>query len=71
MIKVLYEHLITKRKYNKLKLRLDVVREELQNKSVELNTERQIYQKRQIIWEAKIKEQEEEIIKLKKRKVNK
>lgn len=63
----LYEHLITKHKYSKLKIRLDVLREELQNKSVELNTERQLYKKRKEVWEAKLKEQEEEIIDLKKK----
>ena len=70
-IKNVYEHLITKHKYNKLQLRLDVVREELQLKTVELNMERQIFQKKQKIWENKLKEQEEKIIELKKRKVNK
>ena len=68
MLKHIYEHLKTRKKYNTLQLKLDVVKEELERKQIELNTERQIHKKRQEIWEKKLKEQEEEIIKLKKRK---
>ena len=70
-ISKIFEHLITKRKYNKLQIRLDILREELQLKCHELENERQIHKKRKEVWEQKLKEQEEEIIKLKKRKVNK
>lgn len=68
IIKSIYEHLITKRKYNKLKIKLDILREELQLKCHELENERQIHKKRKETWEKKLKEQEEEIINLKKRK---
>jgi len=67
-INKIYEHIITKRKYNKLQIRLDILREELQLKCHELENERQIHKKRREVWEQKLKEQEEEIIKLKKRK---
>jgi len=67
----IYEHLITKRKYKKLEIKLDVLREELDRKTTELNIERKIWKKKQNIWEQTLKEQEEEIIKLKKRKVKK
>ena len=67
-INKIYEHIITKRKYNKLQIRLDILREELQLKCHELENERQIHKKRKEVWEKKLKEQEEEIIKLKKRK---
>ena len=66
--KTIYEHLITKKKYNTLKLKYEVAREDLEKKQVELNTERRIYQKKQEVWEQKLKDQEEEIIKLKRRK---
>lgn len=65
--KAIYEHLITRRKYNTLKLKLDVAREDLEKKTVELNTQKRIRLKEKEIWENKLKEQEEEIIKLKKR----
>lgn len=68
IFKHLYEHLITKKKYNTLKLKYDVAREDLEKKQVELNTERRIHLKQRDTWEQKLKEQEEEIIKLKRRR---
>ena len=61
----IYEHLITKRKYNKLKIKLDVKTEEFDKKVVELNTERRIHNKQREVWENKIKEQEKTIMDLK------
>lgn len=66
--KAIYEHLKTRKKYNTLKLKYEVTREELEKKQVELNTERRIHLKQKEIWEQKLKDQEEEIIKLKRRK---
>ena len=71
MINRLYEHLITKRKYNKALLKIDVLRDELEKKSTELNVERRIHSKQKEVWEAKLKEQEEKIIELKKKKAGK
>ena len=71
LIKAIYEHLITKRKYNTLKLKLDVAREDLEKKTIELSTQKRIRLKEKEIWENKLKEQEEEIIRLKKRGVKK
>ena len=68
LTKAIYEHLKTKKKYNALQLRYDILREDLDKKTTELNVERQIWKKKQNIWEQTLKEQEEEIIKLKKRK---
>lgn len=65
--KAIYEHLITRKKYNTLKLKLDVAREDLEKKTIELSTQKRIRLKEKEIWENKLKEQEEEIIKLKKR----
>ncbi len=64
----IYEHLVTKKKYNTLKLKLEVTQEELERKTIELNTERRINLKRKETWEKTLKEQEEEIIKLKRRR---
>ena len=66
--KAIYEHLITKKKYNTLKLKYEVVREDLEKKQVELNTERRIRLKEKEIWEQRLKDQEEGIIKLKRRR---
>lgn len=68
IFKHLYEHLVTKKKYNTLKLKYEVAREDLEKKQVELNTERRIHLKQRETWEQKLKEQEEEIIKLKRRR---
>lgn len=62
----LYEHLITKRKYNKLKIKMDITKEDFEKKVVELNTERRIHQKQREVWEKELITQEEQIIKLKK-----
>ncbi len=66
--KAIYEHLITKKKYNTLKLKYEVAREDLEKKQVELNTERRIHLKQKEVWEKKLKDQEEEIIKLRRRR---
>ena len=69
--KAIWEHLKTKRKYNTLLLKYDVLKEDYERKVNELSTEKRIHLKRQEIWEQRLKEQEEEIIKLKKKGGNK
>lgn len=69
--KTIYEHLITKKKYNTLLLKYEVAREDLEKKQVELNTQKRINLKEKEIWEQKLKELEEEIIELKKKGVKK
>ena len=68
IFKHLYDHLITKKKYNTLKLKYDVAREDLEKKQVELNTQRRIQLKQKEVWEKKLQDQEEEIIKLRRRR---
>lgn len=68
LTKAIYEHLKTKKKYNALQLRYDILREDLDKKTTELNVERQIWKKKQNVWEDTLLKQEQEIIKLKKRK---
>ena len=65
--RAIYEHLITKRKYNKLKIKFDIKNEELENKITELNIERRIHKKEKEVWEQKLIEQENCIIDLKKK----
>ena len=61
----IYEHLITKRKYNTLKLKYDVKCEELEHKILELNTEKRIRVKQQDLLNNRIQELLEENMKLK------
>lgn len=61
----IYEHLITKRKYNTLKLKYDVKCEELERKILELNTEKRIRIKQQDIFNERLQELLENNIKLK------
>ena len=67
--KAVYEHLKTKKKYNTLEIKFLGAKEDIERLTVELNTQKRIHAKRQEIWEKALKEQEEEIIKLKKMKV--
>lgn len=69
--KAIFEHLITKKKYNTLKIKLDGARENIERLGVEKKTQKRIFEIKQTIWEQTLKEQEEEIIELKKRKVRK
>lgn len=68
LLKAVYEHLKTKKKYNTLLLKYEVAREDLEKKQIELNTQKRINLKEREIWEQKLKDLEEEIIKLKRRK---
>ena len=42
MLKHIYEHLKTKKKYNTLLMKYEGLKEELQNKTIELNTQKNI-----------------------------
>jgi hypothetical protein len=70
LVNALYEHLITKKKYNKLLIQLEGFKEDLERKTLELNTNRKLLKKEKAIWDKILKEQEEEIIELKRRKIN-
>lgn len=61
----IYEHLITKRKYNTLKLKYDVKCEELEHKVLELNTEKRVRIKQLNLFNERIQELIEENLKLK------
>lgn len=65
----IYEHLKTTKKYNTLKMKYEMLEEDYENKVIEYNElKRQLVVARNT-WEEKLKEQEKEIIKLKKRGV--
>lgn len=63
--KAIYEHLITKKKYNTLQLKLNIAKEDNERLLVQMNTEKRIHLKRQEIWEKELKKLEKEIIELK------
>lgn len=58
----IYEHLKTKKKYNTLQLKYDVKCDELDRRTIELNTEKRMRIKQQELYESKIKELTEELI---------
>ena len=70
IIKGVADNITLKKKYNTLLLKYDILQEELEKKTVQLNTERRINLKRKQIWEEQLKEQEKQIIELKRRKKN-
>lgn len=61
----IYEHLITIRKYNTLKLKYDVKCDELEHKILELNTEKRVRIKQSELMNNRIQELLEENLKLK------
>lgn len=65
MMNKIYEHLITRRKYNTLKLKYDVKCDELEHKILELNTEKRVRIKQQDLMNSRIQELLEENLKLK------
>ena len=68
MMKHVYEHLKTKKKYNTLELKYNVKCQELEEKIVELNTERRTRRIEKQKFEEQIAKLVEENIKLKQKK---
>ena len=68
LVKGIYEHLITKGKYNKLKVDYAVIKKEYEDKVIENDQLRHQYKVIKEVWEKKLQEQEEKIIELKRRK---
>ena len=54
--KSIYEHLKTRKKYNTLMIKYETKCEELDNKIVQLNTEKRVKLKQQELYDEKIKE---------------
>lgn len=70
MLDKIYEHLKTKRKYNTLNLKYEVLQDEYDKKVVELNTEKRIRIIEKNKFEDEIQKLTEEIVKLKGGKKN-
>lgn len=68
MMKHIYEHLKTKKKYNTLELKYNIKCDELEEKIVELNTERRTRRIEKQKFEEQIAKLVEENIKLKQKK---
>ena len=64
--KAIYEHLITKKKYNRKCIELDVAKEDIQRHILLKAEQKKLFNEEKEIWEQRLKEQEEQIIKLKK-----
>ena len=67
--KHLYEHLITKRKYNKLLIKYETAIQDRRKVEAQYEVKKDIFEIRQREWEKILKEQELEIIELKRRRI--
>ena len=65
----IYEHLITKRKFNREIIKNQILQDDLERKTVQLKAERRIHEVQREVWEKALKKQEEELVELKKEKV--
>ena len=66
--KAIYEHLITKRKYNTLMIKYETAIQDRRKVEAQYEVKKDIFEIRQREWEKALKEQEEQIIELKRRK---
>ena len=65
--KSIYEHLITKKKYNSKCIECDALKMDITKRDILMNEQKEIFIAKEIEWHKVLKEQEEEIIKLKKK----
>lgn len=65
--KAIYEHLITKPKYNKKCLEVDTLKEDIARLNIRMNEQKNIFDEQKTVWTEELRKQEEEIIKLKKK----
>lgn len=70
-LKSIYEHLKTRKKYNTLKIKYEVLQEDYDKKVVEYEQLKNQYKTIKDVWTKKLEEQEEKIIELKKKGVKK
>ena len=68
LLSKIYEHLITKHKYNRLEVDYNVMKQEYDRKVIENEQLRHQYKIIKEVWEKKLQEQEDIIIELKRRK---
>ena len=64
--KAIYEHLITKKKYNVKCIEAEALKEDIKKRDILMNEQKNIFNTKKAVWEETLKDQEEQIIKLKK-----
>lgn len=69
--KAIYVHLITKPKYNKKCLEVDTLKEDIARLNIKMNEQKVMIEAKRQEWEEELKKQEKQIIKLKKKLINK
>lgn len=67
LTKRIFEHLITKPKYNKKCIECDALKMDITKRDILMNEQKEIFNSRRQEWDKTLKEQESEIIKLKKK----
>ena len=71
IMKAMYEDLKTRKKYNALLLKYEMLEASYEKKVIEYDQLRRKLITARAVWEEQLRKQEEEIIKLKKKKTNK
>ena len=64
--KSIYEHLITKKKYNAKCIEAEALKEDIKKRDILMNEQKNTFNTKKTVWEETLKAQEEQIIKLKK-----
>lgn len=69
--KAIYVHLITKPKYNKKCLEVDTLKEDIARLNIKMNEQKVMIEAKRQEWEDELRKQEKQIIRLKKKLINK
>ena len=69
--KAIYVHLITKPKYNKKCLEVDTLKEDIARLNIKMNEQKVMFEAKRQEWEDELRKQEKQIIRLKKKLINK
>lgn len=69
LTKAIYEHLITKKKYNSKCIECEALKEDIARINIRMNEQKEKFEVIRKEWEEKLKDQEEQIIKLKKKNI--
>ena len=67
LTKSIYEHLITKKKYNAKCIECEALKLDITKRDILMNEQKEIFNTKKIEWDKTLKEQEEQIIKLKRK----
>lgn len=67
LTKGIWEHLITKKKYNTKCIECEALKADITKRDILMNEQKEMFNTKKIEWEKVLKDQEEQIIKLKKK----